>query len=39
MIGTHRDKSNHLRGCLTAWRQFQGLATPPRAATIDGRPV
>lgn len=36
---THRDKSNHLRGCLTAWRQFQVSRHSPRAATIDGRPV
>lgn len=38
-VGTDHDKSNHLRGRLTAWRQLQALTVPPRPATIDGKPV
>lgn len=36
---TDRDRSNHLRGRLPAWREIQQLAEPLRTATVDGKPV
>ena len=37
--GTDPDRSNHLRGRLSVWREIQQLAEPLREAKIDGRPV
>ena len=37
--GTGHDQSNYLRGRLSAWRELQSLAEPPRAVTIDGKAV
>ena len=33
------DGANHLRGRLSAWRELQGLAAPPREVKIDGKAV
>ena len=38
-VGTEHDKSNHLRGRLTAWRELQALAAPARPVTLDGVPL
>lgn len=38
-VGTDPDSSNHPRGRLSAWRELQGRAAPPREVKIDGKAV